>query len=220
MSDEQIYGPTTTIYASQDGGVKWLLGAAAVAALVGGGGYVAAMNNAPGDDYTKLAYNNEYEPIRARPLPPLPVVAETAERVATPAAQRRRAPPVHRAPARAVAAAEETFGATDSDEILVTGARRPVWARMPSSRRLAALYPERARERGREGEARLACVVETGGALDCEGVEATPGGFGRAALRVARAFRHAPQLADGSDAAGTSVNLRIVFRMEEDEGRA
>jgi protein TonB len=103
----------------------------------------------------------------------------------------------------------------DSDEIVVTRARRPIWARTPSARRLAALYPERARERGREGEASLQCVILAGGALDCARVSATQG-FGAAALRVARRFRHAPTLADGSDAAGARVHLRVVFRMDDE----
>ena len=89
---------------------------------------------------------------------------------------------------------------------------------MPSARRLAAYYPDRLLQRGREGEARLRCTVRAGGALDCARVEETPG-FGTAALRVARTLRHAPQLADGSDAPGAAVNLRVVFRLSEEERR-
>src|SRR5688572_428128 len=85
-----------------------------------------------------------------------------------------------------------------------------------ASRRLSALYPERALERGREGEARLHCIVQAGGTLDCERLSETPGGFGPAALRVARTLRHAPRLEDGSDAEGTPVRLRVVFRMAEE----
>jgi TonB family protein len=81
------------------------------------------------------------------------------------------------------------------------------------------MYPERARARGREGEARLHCIVQAGGALDCERVSATPGGFGHAALRVARTLRHAPTLADGTDATGSPVRLRVVFRMEDADRR-
>ena len=90
---------------------------------------------------------------------------------------------------------------------------------MPSERHLSALYPQRALERGREGEASLHCTVQDSGALDCVRVEETPGGFGNAALRVARTLRHAPQLADGSDAAGSPVNLRVVFRIADDQRR-
>ncbi|MGH6952287.1 MAG: TonB family protein, partial [Vitreimonas sp.] len=207
MSDEPIYGATTTIYASDGGGVKWLLGAAA-AAITLGGGYVVAKNNAPSEDHAKIAAYDPYagEPLRAAPLPPS---AETiARQAATPErpaarAHTRRAPPARRAPPSGPAILEETIGvasASEDDDIVVTGERRPIWARTPNPRRLAALYPDRALERGREGEARLQCVIEEGGDLDCARVSATPGGFGTAAMRVARRFRHAPQLADGSDA--------------------
>ncbi|UPT63863.1 MAG: energy transducer TonB [Hyphomonadaceae bacterium JAD_PAG50586_4] len=98
----------------------------------------------------------------------------------------------------------------------MTAPHRPIWARTPNERRLSALYPERALARGREGEARLTCIVQDGGALDCDRVSETPGGFGAAAVRVARTFRHAPQLADGSNAIGTPVNLRVVFRIDDD----
>jgi len=89
---------------------------------------------------------------------------------------------------------------------------------MPSARRLAAYYPARLLERRREGEARLHCTVLAGGALDCARVDETPG-FGDAALRVARSLRHAPQLADGSDATGAAVNLRVIFRLSEEDRR-
>ncbi len=226
MSDEPIYGATTTIYASEGGGgVKWLLGAAA-AAFAMSSGYLAWKNNAPSADEVQVASHNPYAKglRRAAPLPPSGEMtaarAAADESVAAPdRAQGRRAPPARSAPA----VLEETFGVataeTDSDEIVVTRARRPVWARTPSPRRLAALYPQRALERGREGEASLQCIILDGGALDCERVSASPGGFAAAALRVARRFRHAPQLADGSDAAGAQVRLHVVFRMA-DEDRA
>ena len=59
--------------------------------------------------------------------------------------------------------------------------------------------------------------MQQNGALDCVRVTETRG-FGNAALRVASTFRHAPQLADGRDAAGTPVNLRVLFRLPP-EGR-
>jgi TonB family protein len=228
VSDEPIYGATMTIYASDGGGdsAKWLLGAAA-AVLAFGGGYFAWKNNAPSPNDTQVVSYDPYagEPLHAAPLPPsaetlAAAEAAAAERVAARApAQTRRATPPRRAAAHGPTVLEATIGvATDSDEIVVTGARRPVWVRTPNPRRLAALYPRRALEGGREGEASLLCIIQPGGALDCARVSATPGGFGAAALRVARRFRHAATLADGSDAAGVQVNLRIVFRME-DEGR-
>jgi hypothetical protein len=57
-------------------------------------------------------------------------------------------------------------------------------------------------------------MVEVGGSLDCQRVEETPG-FGPAAMRVARSLRHAPTRADGANAAGTPVNLRVVFRIDD-----
>jgi TonB family protein len=229
VSDDPTYGETMTIYASQSGGegAKWLLGAAA-AALALGSGYFAWKNNAPSAHDTQIASYDPYagEPLHAAPLPPSPeMIAANAAAAADPVAalaptETRR---TRRASAHAPAVLEETIGvaaATDSDEIVVTGARRPIWARTPSPRRLAALYPQRALDRGREGEASLQCVIQAGGALACERVSATSRAFGAAALRVARRFRHAKQLADGSDATGARLNLRIVFRLEEETRRA
>ena len=222
----------TTIRASKGGGAsKWLIGGVA-AVVLAGGAYGAWKYYSPDQDRTEIAYNDDLyaeEPLRAGPLDSdddtLAESAATDEDIAAPApAERRAAAPARRAPARVAAVPEETIGITpvsasadDSDEVVVTGARRPIWARTPSERRLSSLYPVRALERGREGEARLHCTVQDQGRLDCVRVEETPGGFGNAALRVARSYRHAPTLADGSDAAGTPVNLRVVFRIEDDE---
>ena len=65
------------------------------------------------------------------------------------------------------------------------------------------------------------CTVQERGALDCVKTSEMPAnaGFGTAALRVARLFRHAPVRADGSSAIGSPVNLRVVFRMAENERR-
>jgi len=103
----------------------------------------------------------------------------------------------------------------DEDDVIVHAPRRPIWASTPSARRLSALYPERALERGREGQAQLHCTVEERGRLDCAPVSATPGGFGAAAVRVARTFRHARTLENGHSAIGTPLYLRVVFRIEE-----
>lgn len=233
MSEDPTHDAMRIHASKGGGGLKWLLGAAAAVVLLGGGYYVWK-TYAPNQDGVETAYNDPYaaDPLRARPLdrdedaPGAGVATDDGVAAAPAPTETRPAPPARRPTASATAVAEETIGVTpanatieDSDEIVVTGVRRPVWTRMPSARRLSALYPVRALERGREGEARLSCVVQDGGALACERVEETPGGFGAAALRVARTLRHAPTRADGSDAIGSPVNLRVVFRLEDDDRR-
>jgi TonB family protein len=184
---------------------------------------------------TEIAYEDPYaeDPLRAGPLEAAenaPAEAASAEQEAAPAAPRRAAAPPRRATASSEVVPEETIGVTPAsvteeevaeaetgDDIIVRARPRPVWTRTPSERRLTSLYPARALERGREGEARLSCTVQEGGALACATVEETPGGFGNAALRVARTYRHSPTRADGTDATGTPVNLRVVFRLEDEE---
>lgn len=229
-----------TIRASKGGGGggKLVLGAVALA-LLAGGGYYAWKTYAP-QQGAQTAYNDSYatdpydDPVRAAPLDSVTTDDTSAEdAVATPAAETSAAPErVRRPVARVEETPEVTIGvtpinatsdasaaATDSEDLVITGPRQPVWSRTPSSRRLAAMYPERALERGREGEARLHCIVQDGGALACQKLSETPGGFGNAALRVARTFRHAPQFADGRDAAGEPVNLRVVFRIDDNGQR-
>ncbi len=227
MSEESDHG-ATRIQASNSGGWKWLLGAAAAVVLIGGG-YFAWKNLAPGQDNAQTAYNDPYSADSRRVGPSDQDTIAQSANIAPPAStETRTAAPARRSAVRAAAVPEVTIGITpvnatteysDSDEIVVTAPRRPLWAHTPSERRLSALYPARALQRGREGEARLYCTVQDGGALDCVRVSETPGGFGNAALRVARTFRHVSQLADGSDATGTPLNLRVVFRMEDDERR-
>lgn len=233
MSEDPAHG-ATKIHASNKhssgGGSKLLLGGVAAAALLGVG-YFAYSNLSPSDQRTDTAFNSEYadeyasDPLRAGPIDDdAETVAESASADAPPPASTRASTSSRASTQIASAVPEDTIGVTpasvttnDSDEIVVTGARHPIWVRTPSERRLSALYPARAQERGREGEARLACTVEDGGSLDCVRVEETPGGFGRAAIRVANTLRHSETLADGSDATGTPVNLRVVFRLPEEE---
>lgn len=236
MSDKEHpeHHGATTIHATKGGGGgKWLLGAAAAAVILGGG-YYAYTNYAPNQDRTEIAYNEPYgeDPLRAGPLEPaddLSAESASVDDVAPPAdtqteqgterTQRRSTARTQPVPEETIGITQASYTGSESDEIVVPGARRPVWERTPTARRLAALYPQRALDRGREGQARLACVVGDAGRLDCESVEATPGGFSNAALRVARTYRHAPTLADGSSAAGTPVNLRVVFKIEDEETR-
>jgi TonB family protein len=227
----------TTVRASKGGGAgKWLLGGL-VAVVLGGAGYLAWKNYAPTPaPETQTAYNDPYaaDTQHAAPLPPTQnsdnpaspdeSVAPPAAASTTPAAAAPRA--ATRSAAAKPAVPEEVIGITPAsattddtadENIIVNAPTRPVWSRTPSARRLAALYPVVAQEQGREGEAELHCTVQQNGALDCVRVTETRG-FGNAALRVASTFRHAPQLADGRDAAGTPVNLRVLFRLPP-EGR-
>lgn len=221
----------TKITASKGGGAsKWLIGGLAAVVLVGGG-YAAWRTLAPAQDQSEFAINNEYDetdPLRANALPE-PSAADDVndDAVAAPAsaddAARRRAS--RSAYAAGEPVPETTIGITpinatsdetidESESVIVTPPRGPVWSRVPTARRLSALYPARALEREREGEARLACIVQQTGRLSCENVDQTPG-FGGAALRVANTLEHSPYRADGSSAIGTPVNLRVVFRMED-----
>jgi hypothetical protein len=221
--------------------MKWLAGAA-VAVLLAGGGYYAWKTMSPGQSDTQTAYNDSYSPTdpydsdpqRAEPLPPqdesaTAEAASTDERPApettTRATPRRSTPARTEVPEETIgitpinATSDESAGIGDGEDIVVTAPARPVWSRTPSARRLSALYPQQQLDRRREGEARLACIEQDGGAHACENVSSTPG-FGGAALRVARTFRHSTQLTDGSNAIGSPVNLRVVFRMEDEARRS
>lgn len=233
------------IHAQKSGGAgKWLIGAAAAAVLVGGG-YMVWKNSGTGasDQTAQAAYEQQYSDlnadgtVRAQPLPAgepstfaNPEFSDDAPAATTPASSSttrftaaRRSTTTRTAQAQVVP--EETIGVTpasittDEADIVVPAPRRPVWTSTPNARRLTALYPQRALERGREGEARLNCTILEAGRLDCARVSETPGGFGAAAVRVVHAFRHATTTADGRSAVGTPVNLRVVFRIEEDRRR-
>lgn len=227
------------IKASKGGGAgKWIAGAA-VAALLAGGGYAAyKYYGAPQGTTasTEMAYNlPNSEPQHAGPLPPseesttsqsAPDEASTGPSASVQTAS--NTPTSHRRQAVQEAVPETVVGitpvsdtVTTKDEGIIVRGRRPVWTHTPTTWRLSTLYPERALESGREGEASVHCMVRNSGALNCVPVSEYPAhaGFGDAAMRVARMFRHAPQLADGSTAAGTPINLRVVFRLADDERR-
>jgi len=233
--DDDTHG-ATTIRASKGGGGggKLLLGVVAAAILLGGG-YYAWSNYAP-QDGAQTAYNDSYatdpyddDPLRAGPLESTEAEDASEEQLASTASTETAPPPARRAPVRTEPVPEATIGVTpanvteeemaaaESSDLVVTAPIRPIWARTPSERRLASYYPTRALERGREGEARLACTVMEGGSLACDKMSETPGGFGNAALRVSRSLRHAAVRSDGSDATGTPVNLRVVFRIDDNQ---
>jgi len=216
-------------------GMKWL-GGAALAAVLLGGGYYAWSNYSP----TQSSASNEQSyaqngdaPLHAGALP-----AQSGDNVASPnesSASSSGTPTAGAASARrntssrsTAAVPQETIGVTpasatadDSDGIIVEGQRRPVWTHTPSHWRLAETYPARALEEGREGEASLHCTVLNNGALDCAPVSEYPAraGFGGAALRVAHMYRHSQTLRDGRDAVGSPVNLRVVFRVDDNTRR-
>jgi len=243
VSEDPKHG-TSTIRPSHStgggGGGKWLLGALA-AVVIAGGGYAAwKMSSQNQNNESQFAYTDDQygadDPLRAGPVEGDDnVTAESAsvgDDVAAPAtaAVERRA--ARRAPAepRTAEVPETTIGITpinatteefneETEEVIVRPLPQPVWSRTPSARYLTALYPERARARGTEGEASLHCTVIESGRLNCIRAEETSSTFGAAAMRVAGSLRHAPQRADGTDAVGTPVNLRVVFRMEDENRR-
>lgn len=214
---------------------KWLAGAAVVALVLGGGYY--AMTNLPSDDaepFETASYRSTSDAVTPYTAAPLDA-ASTATDVA-PASASQSAAPAATSPTTAARARKTQYAevvpemvvgvspaslTTDSNELVITGERRPVWAKTPTARRLSAMYPARALEREREGEASLRCIVQDGGSLDCERVSETPtrAGFGNAALRVARTFKHAPTRYDGASATGTPVNLRVMFRIADEDQR-
>ena len=223
---------------SNNTGAKWAAGAAVAVLLLGGGYYAlktvpAARTNAEVAS-TDAGYgaSSTTPPIAAAPYAGDQSNATTSSTVTTTSTETRTtATPARKRVTTTTAAAnmvpETVVGITPvsataddtSNEVVVTGERRPVWARTPSARRLSAMYPENALERGREGEASVHCTVLDSGALDCVRASEMPAnsGFGLAAMRVARTFRHASRRADGSDAVGTPVNLRVVFRISNND---
>lgn len=249
MSENPARGATTIRPSKGDpanddkgggGGGRLLLGAVAALVLIGGGYFAwktygttqSSAQAALNDTYSSSSYADD--PLRGPTETGGDTVADPASAdsgAAATATDEVRSPRSTRsATASANAVPEETIGitpisataseaATSGDDIVVTASRRPIWVRTPSARRLSALYPERALARGREGEARLHCTVRGNGALDCARMEETPGGFGPAAIRVASTLRHAPRLADGRDATGSPVNLRVVFRLDDETRR-
>jgi TonB family protein len=239
VSDDPNHG-ATEIRATKGGGGggKWLLGGLAAVVLLGGGYFAWKSTQPTNQTDLETAYNDTYEAdqVRAGPMgssddPTADTASDdSAPSVAASSAARSSSTPRRTTTASADAVPEETLGVMpvnassddvatieNTDDIVVTAPPRPVWARTPSQRRLAEFYPDRALQRGREGEARLHCTVLDGGALDCAKISETPGGgFGNAALRMSRSLRHAAVRRDGADATGTPVNLRVVFRIEDD----
>ena len=230
--DDDTVARATTVHARKGGNAgKWLAGGL-IAVVLGGAGYMAWKNTAQNATETQTAANDPYaaDSMHAGPLAPSsensasPGASATAPAITQSAPALKPARPTTSAPVpqetigvTPVSSSTQDFAASD-ESIVVNAPRHPVWSRMPSSRRLSALYPVVAQEQGREGEAQLHCTVLQTGALNCARISETRG-FGNAALRVAGTLRHAPRFADGSDAVGEAVNLRVVFRLPPEERR-
>jgi TonB family protein len=232
--------PHTTVEHEGGGNAwKWVAGAAAAAVVLGVGFVALTQNKSP---QAEIAYNetatDQNADRYAGPLPgaersPADVAADDEANVQTAAVAPTPAPRRERARTTTPAASEpvvieQTIGvgsdgvvaenASADENIIVHSRLRPQWTRTPSAYRMAAAYPDRALERGREGEARVACTVLDTGRLDCARVSEYPAkyGFGRAAVRVAQQYRHDTLRADGQPAAGTPVNFRVLFRVAEE----
>jgi TonB family protein len=240
-SKERHVSHSSTAGGSNKTGIL-LAGAAALALLVGGGYYVwqnAGSNQVASIDNNAAFSASEYDqPIvgdattEKGAIGAGPALTED-QTITESGAQKTAAAQPKKARIAAAAIPEETIGVSQastsgsaittsqSDEVVVSPMQRPVWRYTPRPERLSEYYPTRALDRGREGEASLHCIVGKKGMMDCESVSETPArsGFGAAAVRVARTFRHAEQRADGASAIGTPVNLRVLFRMEEGRRR-
>ncbi len=90
----------------------------------------------------------------------------------------------------------------------------PDWIRRP--RDLAAYYPERALDRGREGVVILDCLVGVDGRLGCAIVSETPSGwgFGAAALAIARDHEMVPATRDGAPVEA-QYRMRVPFALAD-----
>ena len=97
-----------------------------------------------------------------------PAPAATTTRRTTSSTTARRQTTAARAPEPVP---EQVVGITpvnatmQEEEVVVSGRRPPVWTQTPTARRLSTAYPDRALERGLEGDVRLACTVQETGAL-------------------------------------------------------
>jgi protein TonB len=94
----------------------------------------------------------------------------------------------------------------------------PQFDRKPNADDMAQYYPERANRLGQEGAATIRCTVSAKGALiACLVASEAPadGGFGDAALKLAKVFRLKPATADGAPVDGGVFSTKITFKLPE-----
>lgn len=91
-----------------------------------------------------------------------------------------------------------------------------VWQERPTGGDFARNYPPQALRDNVGGSALLDCLIAGDGRLACTVLSEEPAGrgFGTASLAVARSFRAAPQLADGTPTAGRRTRVPIRWRLE------
>ncbi len=87
------------------------------------------------------------------------------------------------------------------------------WLQRPTAEQAYDAYPPFALERDIAGKATLDCLVEAEGALTCQVESETPPdrSFGGASLGLARFYRVAPALADGTPTTGLRARLTMSY---------
>ena len=88
------------------------------------------------------------------------------------------------------------------------------WIATPTGQDIANVYPPTAVAAGKSGAVLLDCKVATQGSLEqCQVEIEDPVGleFGLAALELAPLFKMAAQAPDGSDTAGRTIRIPIMF---------
>lgn len=91
------------------------------------------------------------------------------------------------------------------------------WLARPDGDSLRFFYPVNAWRQGRNGSARLECLVTPAGTLRCRSSQETPAnaGFGEAARRMSSIFRVAPTDANGQSTANRRVVVPVQFSQSQ-----